>query len=269
MLPIKSEMQTFGYSGEDVRIVIRDGDPWFVAADVCEILDITNTHEAVGRLDNDEKLTATLSWSGQNRSMWIVSEPGLYSLIDTSRKPEAKKFRRWIFHEVLPSIRKTGGYQVNGTPHKYDEDRLHRLEQNSDAQDKTLKTLTEMVAKLLAQQSVKAVLPVEQPVKSVVDYCSMSGKELESAIRRLDFKEKFRTRMQFLIARTKVYSAALNHQKMIYGGIYKAAKDEGAYVPKASETQCGTTIIDDIINNHPDTVVILDRLSKKFVEQFV
>jgi prophage antirepressor-like protein len=269
MLPIKSEMQTFGYSGEDVRIVIRDGEPWFIAADVCEILEIDNVAQAVDRLDQDEKLTYVMHRSGQNRSMWIVSEPGLYSLIDTSRKPEAKKFRRWIFHEVLPSIRKTGGYQVNGSTHKYDEDRLHRLEQNSDVQDKTLKTLTELVAQLLAQQSSKAAPQVQQPVKPVIDYCSMSGKELESAIRSLDFKERFRTRMQFLIARTKVYSAALNHQKMIYGGIYKAAKDEGAYVPKASETQCGTTIIDDIINNHPDTVVILDRLSKKFVEQFV
>jgi prophage antirepressor-like protein len=100
----------FQYGGNDLRTVIKDGEPWFVAKDVCEILEIKNSRDALYRLDEDEKdvaLTDTLS--GQ-QTMNIVNEYGLYNLILTSRKQEAKQFKRWITHEVLPSIRKTGQY---------------------------------------------------------------------------------------------------------------------------------------------------------------
>lgn len=84
----------------------QNGEPWFVAADVCRALDIGNPTQAIARLDSDE---STLI-SNEGREMNIISEPGLYALVLGSRKPEAKAFKRWVTHEVIPSIRRTGGY---------------------------------------------------------------------------------------------------------------------------------------------------------------
>ena len=93
-----------------VRVVDVNGEPWFVAKDVCECLDIGNSRDAVAALDEDEKGVDSIDTPGGAQEMSIISEPGLYSLILRSRKPEAKAFKRWITHEVLPAIRKTGGY---------------------------------------------------------------------------------------------------------------------------------------------------------------
>ena len=90
-----------------VRTVIREGQPWFVAADVCNVLDLSNPTIAVSRLDEDERAKFNL---GRQGDATIVNEPGLYALVLGSRKPEAKAFKRWITHEVIPAIRKTGAY---------------------------------------------------------------------------------------------------------------------------------------------------------------
>lgn len=90
-----------------VRTVIREGQPWFVAADVCNVLDLSNPTIAVSRLDEDERAKFNL---GRQGDATIVNEPGLYALVLGSRKPEAKAFKRWITHEVVPTIRKTGAY---------------------------------------------------------------------------------------------------------------------------------------------------------------
>lgn len=100
-----------------VRTVVIGDEPWFVAADVCRALDIGNSRQAVTRLDDDEKNTVTLNDGiPGNPEKTVVNEPGLYSLVLGSRKPEAKAFKRWITHEVIPAIRKTGGYSVPLTP---------------------------------------------------------------------------------------------------------------------------------------------------------
>ena len=102
-----------------VRVVMIDGEPWFVAADVCRILEIGNPSQALTRLDDDEKNTLILNEGNRgNPNVNVVNEPGLYRLIFASRKPEAKKFQRWIYHEVLPSIRKSGSYSLNAQPAK-------------------------------------------------------------------------------------------------------------------------------------------------------
>lgn len=96
-----------------VRVVERNGEPWFVAADVCRALDVVNSRDAVARLDTDEKNTVVLTdGTPGNPQKTVVNEPGLYTLILGSRKPEAKAFKRWITHEVIPSIRKTGTYST-------------------------------------------------------------------------------------------------------------------------------------------------------------
>lgn len=98
-----------------IRVVEKDGEPWFVAVDVCDILDLSNPTVAVSRLDYDERAKLNLGRQGDTT---IVNEPGLYTLILGSRKPEAKAFKRWITHEVVPLIRKYGAYM---TPEKLEE----------------------------------------------------------------------------------------------------------------------------------------------------
>lgn len=94
-----------------VRTVMQDGEPWFVAADACRALEHSNVTVAVERLDDDEKAKFNLGLPGGPTT--CINEPGLYSLVLGSRKKEAKDFKRWITHEVIPTIRKTGGYVHN------------------------------------------------------------------------------------------------------------------------------------------------------------
>ncbi len=108
---MKAEIVQFDFRGSEVRVIDENGEPWFVAKDVCECLGLSDTNKALLKLDEDEKLTRKVFGSGQGRNMMVVSESGLYSLIFRSNKPEAKVFKKWVTSEVLPSIRKTGGFQ--------------------------------------------------------------------------------------------------------------------------------------------------------------
>ena len=128
-------VMTFEYQNhEEFRIIDRDGEPWFVLADVCQALDLQTKkgsyYHHAERLDADEKETVPRAWVERNTSprqggvigrgaprVIVISESGLYSLILTSNKPEAKRFKKWITSEVLPAIRKTGSYRgLNKTP---------------------------------------------------------------------------------------------------------------------------------------------------------
>lgn len=99
----------------EVRTMLKDGEPWFVAMDVCKALKITNGRDAANRLDEDEKGVVLTDTLGGQQNVTIINEPGLYSLVLSSRKPEAKTFKRWITHEVIPSIRKHGAYMTETT----------------------------------------------------------------------------------------------------------------------------------------------------------
>lgn len=108
----------FSFNGHDCPVLLdQKNEPWLVARHVCDILGLVDVSMSLQRLDDDEKLIQKLFVSGQYRQVWLVNEPGLYSLVLTSNKPEAKAFKRWITHEVLPAIRKTGSYAVgSGKP---------------------------------------------------------------------------------------------------------------------------------------------------------
>lgn len=100
-----------------VRTIEIDGEPWFVGKDVAEALGYSDTDKAIrNHVDAEDKLTRQFGGSGQNRNMTAINESGLYSLILSSKLPTAKDFKRWITKEVIPSIRKTGGYQMPSTP---------------------------------------------------------------------------------------------------------------------------------------------------------
>lgn len=110
MTPL-SQITPFDYNDQPVRVVSIDGEPWFVLADLCKILDLSNPTMVAERLDDDALSTAEVIDSmGRRQSARITSEPGMYAVVFMSRKPEAVAFRRWITSEVLPSIRKHGGY---------------------------------------------------------------------------------------------------------------------------------------------------------------
>lgn len=96
-----------------IRVADNNGEPWFVAKDVCDALGIATNHlrERNRGLDDDEAVSLP-NWEGKGSAPLIVSEPGFYKLVMKSRKPEAKAFQRWVTHEVLPSIRKQGGYMT-------------------------------------------------------------------------------------------------------------------------------------------------------------
>lgn len=104
------ELTPFTYGDSSLRVVEIDSQPWFVAKDVCGILGLANMRSSLAALDEDEKGVHTMDTLGGNQEMTVISEPGLYSLILRSRKPESKTFKRWVTHEVLPSIRRHGMY---------------------------------------------------------------------------------------------------------------------------------------------------------------
>lgn len=109
----KMAVENFEFDGRDVRIRQEaDGAIWFVGKDVCQCLDLSNSRQALQRLDDDEKGVTTVDTPGGPQEMSAVNEPGLYNLIFSSRKVEAQKFKKWVTHEVLPEIRRSGSYDA-------------------------------------------------------------------------------------------------------------------------------------------------------------
>ena len=135
-----------------VRTLNLNGEPWFVAADVCKALELGNPSMTVERLDDDEKGISTIDTLGGKQRMAIINEPGLYSLVITSRKPEAKAFKRWITHEVIPAIRKRGVYIT--------DEKLKLLAEKPEMLDVLIQALYILAAeKIQHDKEHKALLP--------------------------------------------------------------------------------------------------------------
>lgn len=105
-----SHLQTFAFDAHAVRVVIRNDSPWFVASDVATALAYRDAHNMTRIIDEDEQGTQIVRTPSGDQEMLVINESGLYSAILKSRKPEAKKFKKWVTSEVLPAIRKTGSY---------------------------------------------------------------------------------------------------------------------------------------------------------------
>lgn len=99
-----------------VRSIMRNDGPWFVGKDVCHVLDIKNESHALARLDDDERAGSLIATQFGEKESIIISEPGVFRLIFTSRKPEAERFKRWLAHEVLPALRRDGHFAMPGEP---------------------------------------------------------------------------------------------------------------------------------------------------------
>ena len=171
-------IQTFNFNNATMRTLTdENGEPWFVAKDVCDILSIENSRRATAELDTDEKNTVTISDGiPGNPNKTIISEPGLYALIMRSRKPEAKEFKRWVTHEVLPTIRKHGAYMTQqtidkaltnpdfliqlATKLKEEQEKVKALEPKAKALD----TFTDVEDKLLIRDAAKILSNSGTPI---------------------------------------------------------------------------------------------------------
>lgn len=150
-----SNLQIFNYGEVPVRTITKNGEPWWVLKDVCGILEIKNSRDAVKRLDQDEKDVGQIDTLGGKQGMTIINESGLYKVILRSDKPEAKKFTRWVTHEVLPAIRKTGIYSVS--PYK----------PKASSVGEVIK-LVEMTRSMMEEQGCKPT-EIAQAVKQICD----------------------------------------------------------------------------------------------------
>lgn len=123
MSTTSNALTTFAYEGKPVQTIVReDGSVLFLAADVGDCLGIKNIRETLRYLDDDERADVSIpdSSSGQRRKMVFLTEPGLYRIMATARVEKAKAFQRWVFHEVLPAIRRTGKYEAPQAPSDFD-----------------------------------------------------------------------------------------------------------------------------------------------------
>lgn len=151
-----NEMQIFNYKRNQVRTVELNSEPWFVLKDVCAVLELGSAHKVADRLDEDERNQIPLTDAiGRKQETTIISESGLYNVILRSDKPEAKPFRKWVTAEVLPSIRKTGGYML---PQDYPS----ALRALADAEEQKMKLLAEN------QRQAQAIADFE-PIRQYVD----------------------------------------------------------------------------------------------------
>ena len=163
---MNNEIQKFDFKGALLRTLTDEaGEPWFIAKDVCDILELTNPAVALQSLDDDEKtnLSNSYVWSEPGRRPLIISEPGLYRLVMRSRKPEAKEFQRWVTHEVLPQIRKTGGY-IPTSESDSDEDIMARAVLVAQ---KTIKQKNQQIA--LQQSRIDELQPKASAWDNFVD----------------------------------------------------------------------------------------------------
>ena len=168
-----------------VRTIIRDGEPWFVAADVCRALELGDTHKAVERLDDDEKGRSSIPTLGGVQELLMVNEPGLYALVLGSRKPEAKAFRRWITNEVIPAIRKHGGYLTPPT--------IEQLLDNPDLiVEMALKMKAERKKREMLESELLAAKPKVEYFDELVDRNTLTG--VRETAKELQWSEKDFTR---------------------------------------------------------------------------
>ncbi|MDF9489751.1 phage antirepressor [Bacillus cereus] len=176
-----------------VRTVVKGEDVWFVAKDVCEVLEIKNTTQAMQKLDPEERTMFNIGRQGETN---IINESGLYSLIMTSRKPQAKAFKKWVTSEVLPSIRKHGAYMTDQV--------LEQAITNPEFAIGILTKLKEEKEKLAAAQQQ---IVQQQPLVTFAEACMQSNESLKvSEVAKLAAKHNIKIGQRQLFAKLREWN---------------------------------------------------------------
>ncbi|MHB1652363.1 MAG: phage antirepressor [Desulfitobacteriaceae bacterium] len=161
-----NNLQVFSYEGKEIRTIQRNGEPWWVLKDVCDVLDLSNPSMIADRLEEGERQKVDPKHylgSQSNTPITIISESGLYNVILLSRKPEARKFKRWVTHEVLPSIRRHGAYITS--------DKLEEIMNDPDA---WIKVLTALKEERQAKERLQIQAAEDKPKVVFADAVSVS-----------------------------------------------------------------------------------------------
>jgi len=158
-----NQLHVFSYEGNEVRTVCHGDETLWVLKDVCDVLGLSDTNKVAERLDGDELTRIKFVSGGQTREMYAVSESGLYSVILRSDKPDAKKFKRWVTHEVLPTIRRHGAYVTPG-----------KLEEMMNDPDAWIKVLTALKDERAAKEHLQLEAAKNEPKVIFADAVSVS-----------------------------------------------------------------------------------------------
>ncbi len=254
-----NELQIF--NNEDfgqVRVVELNGEPWFVAADVCRVLEIKNVSDAISRLDDDEKdavgITDTI---GREQQMTVISESGLYALTITSRKPYAKKFRKWLTAEVAVSIRKHGIYLDPHAP--IDPRFLRKMADELEERDKQIAALTTQVAELKPKADyAESILRCQDavPVTLIAKDYGQSGASFNELLH--DLKIQFKTGSAWALYQP--------YAKMGYAVTIPTTLKNGLTVTQTRWTQKGRMFLYNLLKSEGIVPVIerIDRTIKLF-----
>lgn len=259
-----SNLQQFAFNSQSVRVVSVNDDPWFVATDVCEILEIGNVSQALSRLDDDEKNTIILNDGKRgNPNTAIISESGLYSLTLGSRKPQAKDFKRWVTREVLPTIRKTGKYEAfpqvtNAIAPALPQDYIEALEAHLNS-EKEKKVLAEANQRLLQEKQILqlAIAEAKPKVDFYEVYVSADGWITGELIAK-----------QLSVSNRKMFDI-LRSEKIIYrrtegGRNYPCQKWVDKGLATMRETRCSDNVMRfNLVFSHKSVMQIFDLLQDK------
>ncbi len=186
----ENNIEIFNFNDSMVRTLVLNDEVYFVAKDICNVLDIQNSREATKKLDEDELVSEKMTSGGQTREMTLINESGMYKLIFRSNKPEAKKFTKWITSEVLPSIRKTGSYSTSKNSNvNYTSDKNQYIDSTFIKSIKDLygaKIAREYFAPILnikynEDETITREQPLDKQIENFIDkYVAISDDEFTS-----------------------------------------------------------------------------------------
>lgn len=229
---MNTEIQTFNFHSASVRTLTdENGEPWFVAKDVCDILEISNPSDALKRLDDDERSKFNLGRQGETN---IINEAGLYTLVLGSRKPEANEFKRWITHEVLPSIRNHGTGMTQQTSSNAITRPTATMESFIFENNPVRTTQDKHGNPLFCAKDIATILGYANPAKAVINHCKgfPIWKPLESAggIQQARFITE--GDMYRLITSSKLTTAE-RFESWLYDEVLPSIRKTGGYIPTA------------------------------------
>jgi len=237
------DIVAFDFESSEVRILWKDAEPWFVLVDICKALDISNPSRMAQRLDEDERSVYNLGRQGE---AIIINESGLYTVILRSNKPEARIFKHWITHEVLPSLRKTGSYSLSKAP---EAELLREIQRLNEINERTNQKLDILIKqneqKKIKKQLPKEPLPDDEKAMIISAICDLAQKNQKVKVSYLTFRNILVSKFgkdvlpphptRYLIA----LAPELEEKKIRLEKVGKGLKEQSKSMPQKGFIICG------------------------------